>query len=199
MSEGTSAGRAFTKIAFSNPVKQVQEILGSRAAMAKMESIGQSRSSLDANLAEFIRSRRSIYFGTASSDGEPYIQHRGGEPGFIEVLDEKILRIRDYPGNRQYITFGNLSENPRAFIFMIDYETKSRVKFWGKAEADDLEGPNRSLIFHIEAWDINCSKHLPDFFSLETVQRTSEKLTNRIAELESELAQARSEFSSLKG
>lgn len=181
------AGRAFAKIAFSPSVKSVQETLGSRPQMVKMENIGQPRSELDDNLMQFIRSRVSVYLGTASKDGEPYIQHRGGEPGFVEIVDAKTLRIPDYPGNRQYITFGNLQENTRAFIFMMDYEMKARVKFWGRAEVENLDGDNRALLFHIEAWDMNCSKHLPDYFSMNTVRQTTEKLTARIVELEAEV------------
>jgi len=187
----SQSGRAFAKIAFSQSVQNVQDVLGSRAQMAKMENTGQPRAELDDNLVQFIKARTSVYLGTSSSDGEPYIQHRGGDAGFIEVVDHKTLKIPDYPGNRQYITFGNLQENPRAFIFMMDYEMKARVKFWGKAEIQDLTGPDRALVFHIEAWDLNCSKHLPDFFTTATIQRTTEKLTARIAELEAELARLR--------
>ncbi|MGI9352298.1 MAG: pyridoxamine 5'-phosphate oxidase family protein [Rhizobiaceae bacterium] len=182
------AGRAFAKIAFSPAIQAIQKTLGSRKHMEKMETMGQPRNELDDNLVQFVNTRVSLYFGTASKSGEPYIQHRGGEAGFIEVIDNKTLRFRDYPGNQQYITFGNLAENPRAFIFMMDYEMKARVKFWGTAEVADISGENRSITFHIEAWDINCSKHLPDYYSLATVQQTAEKLTVRIAELESELA-----------
>ena len=181
-------GRAFAKIAFSPSVQAIQETLGSRQQMAKMETIGQPRSEIDDNLAQFISSRVSFYLGTASKAGEPYIQHRGGDAGFIEVVDNRTLRFSDYPGNRQYISFGNLAENARAFIFMMDYEMKTRVKFWGRAEVENIEGEDRSIVFHIEAWDINCSKHLPDFYSLATVQQTTGKLTARIAELETELA-----------
>ena len=183
------AGRAFTKIAYSVSVKAVQEKLESRDFNARIETMGQPRNTLDENLREFIALRNSFYLGTASKGGEPYIQHRGGDRGFIDVIDERTLRIPDYPGNKQYITLGNLAENPRAFIFMIDYEMKSRVKFWGKAEVEDITGDNRAILFHIEAWDINCSKHLPDYFSMETVRQATARLNKRIEELEAELSE----------
>ncbi len=175
-------------------MRAIQETLGSRAQMAKMETIGQPRAELDDNLMQFIRARTSIYLGTASKDGEPYVQHRGGEEGFIQIVDNKTLAIPEYPGNRQYITFGNLSENPRAFIFMIDYELKARVKFWGNASVENLAEDHRSLVFNIEAWDLNCSKYLPDFFTMKTIRQTTGKLTARIEELEAEVQRLKTEL-----
>ena len=185
-------GRAFTGIAYSDSVKAIQDTLNSRAINARMEVVGQPRNALDDNLKEFISQRNSFYLGTASKEGEPYIQHRGGDRGFIEIMDECTLRFPDYPGNKQYITLGNLSENRRAFIFMIDYEMKSRVKFWGHAEVENLTGEDRAILFHIEAWDINCSKHLPDYFSLETVRQATARLNKRIEELEAEVVALKS-------
>ncbi|MEM7215508.1 MAG: pyridoxamine 5'-phosphate oxidase family protein [Pseudomonadota bacterium] len=183
----SEGGRAFAKIAFSQSVQKIQETLGSRGQMSKMQIQGRHRAELDDNLIQFVQSRISFYLGTASSEGIPYIQHRGGEFGFIEIVDNATLRIPDYPGNQQYITLGNLQENPPAFIFMMDYEIKARLKIWGTAEVENLDSENRSLLFHIEAWDMNCSKHLPDYYSMSTVKRTMEKLTTRIAELEAEI------------
>lgn len=184
-------GRAFTRKAFSPSVKHVQETLGSRDSVQRMEERGDPRSKLDDNLKQFIAQRISFYIGTASAAGEPYIQHRGGPPGFINIVDDQTLRIPDYPGNLQYITLENLVENPRCFIFMIDYETKTRVKFWGTASVQNLTGDDRQLIFNVEAWDINCSQHLPDFYSVQTLQIATRKFTERIAELEAELTALR--------
>lgn len=189
--EPAQPGRAFAKKAFSPSVKKIQEMLGTRDRNQLMEELGDARNKLDDALKQFIRHRTSFYLGTSSVDGEPYIQHRGGEAGFIEIVDDETLRIPDYPGNKQYITLGNLSENPRAFLFMMDYENKARVKFWGRAKVDDLAGNNRALLYHIEAWDLNCPKHIPDLFSVATVQVTTRKLAERVSELEAELEQQR--------
>ncbi|HHI71602.1 MAG TPA: pyridoxamine 5'-phosphate oxidase, partial [Rhodobacteraceae bacterium] len=110
----------------------------------------------------------SVYFGTASRDGQPYIQHRGGPPGFLQILDARTLMFFDYPGNKQYISLGNLAENPKAFLFMMDYPTKTRIKFWGRAGVDFGQDGTRRILFHIEAWDINCRKHIPNLVPADT-------------------------------
>ena len=121
-------------IAFSPAVKAVQERRGSRQAYARMEAKGTSRTEIDTELAHFISEARSFYLATASRDGQPYIQHRGGPPGFLRVLDPRTLAFADFKGNRQYISTGNLADNPRAMIFIMNYETQQRVKIWGTAE-----------------------------------------------------------------
>ena len=120
-------------IAFTPAVKRVQDRKGSRKGYAKMEEKGGWRDTITEDLARFIDRRDSFYLGTASADGQPYIQHRGGKPGFLKVLDEKTLAFADFRGNRQYITSGNLSENDKAYIFLMDYPSRSRVKIWGRA------------------------------------------------------------------
>jgi predicted pyridoxine 5'-phosphate oxidase superfamily flavin-nucleotide-binding protein len=164
-----------TDVAFTPAVKAQQERLGSRAGYARWEeSRGFGREVSD-DLARFVAERDSFYLGTASADGQPYIQHRGGPRGFLKVLDARTLAFADYGGNRQYISIGNLSENPRAFLFLMDYEAAERVKVWGTAEfvEDDpqLMGslsdpgypavPERAIRFRIEAWDRNCRQHIP--------------------------------------
>jgi hypothetical protein len=128
-------------IAFTTSVKSVQERRGSRAAYARLEAKGGWATTIDANLADFIASMRSFYLATASKDGQPYVQHRGGPPGFLRVIDERTLAFADFSGNRQYITTGNLAENPRALIFLMDYQHRQRVKIWGIARVieDDPE------------------------------------------------------------
>lgn len=125
-------------------------------------------------LAAFIAARDSFYLGTASVEGQPYIQHRGGPRGFLKVLDERRLAFADYAGNRQYITLGNLSENPRAFIFLMDYRRRRRIKLWGRAEVVEHDAellelvtdpnyaalPERVLVFTVERWDLNCRRHI---------------------------------------
>ena len=184
-------GRAFTGGAFSESVKSIQETLGSRDMMSRMESLGDQRNTIDENLAMFIAARTSIYLATASKDGQPYVQHRGGPEGFIRIPDDRTLLIDDYPGNQQYITLGNLSENPNAHLFMIDYETKTRVKIWTTAEILNLESSGRAIRFHIKGWDINCNQHLPEYYSMKTVRAVTAKQVNRIQELEQEVAELR--------
>ena len=184
-------GRAFTGAAFSESVKSIQKTLGSRDMMSRMESLGDQRNAIDENLAMFIAARTSIYLATASKDGQPYVQHRGGPEGFIRIPDDRTLLIDDYPGNQQYITLGNLSENPNAHLFMIDYETKTRVKIWTKAEILNLESSGRAIRFHIKGWDINCNQHLPEYYSMKTVRAVTAKQVDRIQELEQEVAELR--------
>ncbi len=121
-------------VAFTPAVKLVQEGKGSRRGYAKMEEKGGWQDTDTEDLARFIRERDSFYLGTASADGQPYIQHRGGKPGFLKVVDEKTLAFADFRGNRQYITAGNLSENGKAYLFLMDYPNRRRIKIWGTAE-----------------------------------------------------------------
>ena len=155
------------------------------------------------DLTEFLAGLDMFYLGTASAEGQPYIQHRGGSPGFLKVLDDKTLAFADFGGNRQYITLGNLSENPKAFIFLMDYANQQRVKLWGTARVveddpgllDQLRDPDypgkveRAIVFTLEAWDINCPQHIHKRFSQEQVQSVIEQLQRRISELEAQLPQ----------
>ncbi len=168
-------------IAFTPSVKAAQEARGSRAgyekAMARHDWDDQVTPALEAFIAE----RDSFYLGTASKDGQPYIQHRGGPKGFLKVLDAHRLAFADYRGNRQYISVGNLGENDKAFIFLMDYPNRRRVKIWGRAEyveGDDsaLKAvvdsdydalPERAIVFHIEAWDSNCPQHITPRFTVD--------------------------------
>ncbi len=189
-------------IAFTPAVKDVQNRLGSRAGYAKMEQKGGWRSTVTPDLAAFIAERDSLYLATASAAGRPYIQHRGGPKGFLKVLDEHTLAFADFDGNRQYISMGNLSENDQAFIFLMDYANRRRIKIWGRAEVIEnnlslLEQvavpeyttqPRRVFCFHIEAWDSNCPQHITPRFTTEDVSPMTQKLHDRIAELEAEVA-----------
>jgi predicted pyridoxine 5'-phosphate oxidase superfamily flavin-nucleotide-binding protein len=201
--------RPASDVAFTRAVKAIQERLGSRASYARVEQgPGWSRA-ISEDLAQFISHRDSFYMGTATADGQPYIQHRGGPPGFLKVLDESTLAFADYSGNRQYISMGNLSENDRAFLFLMDYPNRQRIKIWGRAEfvegdeallaslVDDeyRARPERALVFRVEAWDANCPQHItPRFTSAEIepalreLQRRNEDLEARVAELKAELS-----------
>ena len=192
-------------IAFTPAVKAVQEAKGSRASYANLERRGW-RTRVTSELAEFLADLDMLYLGTASAEGQPYIQYRGGPPGFLKVLDEKTLAFADFGGNRQYVTVGNLSENPRAFLFLMDYANQQRVKLWGTARVveddaellDRLRDPDhpgkveRAIVFTVEAWDINCHQHIHQRFSQRQVQPVIGELQRRIAELEAELANLRS-------
>lgn len=191
-------------VAFSAAVKGEQERRGSRAAYARVEQGNGWPSTVTADLAQFIADVRSFYLATASAAGQPYIQHRGGAPGFLRVLDERTLGFADYAGNRQYITLGNLAENPRAFIFMMDYARRLRIKLWGTAEVVEndeamlaklSEGssvpPQRSIVFHLEAWDRNCPQHIPQLIPIEAAQAMANDYDARIAALEAEIAELR--------
>jgi uncharacterized protein len=188
-------------IAFTPAVKAVQTAKGSRASYAKVERRGW-RTHVTHDLAAFLAGLDMFYLGTASAEGQPYIQHRGGSTGFLKVLDDKTLAFADFGGNRQYITVGNLSENPKAFIFLMDYANQQRVKLWGTARVveddpgllDQLRDPDypgkveRAIVFSIEAWDINCPQHIQKRFSQREVQPVIEQLQRRISELEAQLA-----------
>lgn len=183
-------------IMFSDSVKAVQEQLGSRRGYESMAERGGFQSELNAEVTAFIAQRDSFYLATASADGRPYIQHRGGPKGFLRVLDERTLGFADFRGNKQYISVGNLNENDRAFVFLMDYANRQRIKLWGRAEIveddpelverlriDGYDGkPERAFLFHVEAWDVNCPQHIVPRFSHEDI----EPLRERIRALEAE-------------
>jgi predicted pyridoxine 5'-phosphate oxidase superfamily flavin-nucleotide-binding protein len=189
-------------IAFTPAVKAVQTAKGSRAGYARVERRGW-RSRVTPDLAEFLAGLDMFYLGTASAEGQPYIQYRGGSPGFLKVLDDKTLAFADFGGNRQFLTVGNLSENPQAFLFLMDYANQQRVKLWGTARVveddaellDRLRDPDyageveRAIVFTVEAWDINCAQHIHQRFSQREVRAVIEPLRHRISELEAQLAQ----------
>ena len=196
---------ASTDIAFSPAVKAVQERRGSRTAYARLEQNGGWDTKVDAVLAKFIAGQRSFYLATASKDGQPYVQHRGGPPGFLRVIDETTLAFADFAGNRQYITTGNLAENPRAVLFLMDYLHRKRVKIWGQARViendpeliarlfpeDYRARPEAANQFTVEAWDANCPQHIPQMVFAEDVAAAIEALNERIAALEAENARLR--------
>jgi len=189
-------------IAFSDAVKAVQERKGSRRGYARMEKGGGWRDTISDELAAFIGDRDSFYLGTANGEGQPHVQHRGGAPGFLKVIDDKTLAFADFTGNRQYITVGNLSENDQAFIFLIDYANRQRIKIWGRAHVveDDAEllaglsgdesdgSPEQAIVFKVTAWDINCPRHITPRFTEDQVTTVLAPLQQRIEELEAEVA-----------
>lgn len=164
-----------------------------------MEQSRGWHSEVTPQLEQFFSTMDSFYFGTATINGQPYIQHRGGPKGFLKVLDNKTLAFADYAGNRQYISTGNLSENNKAFIFLMDYPNRTRIKIWDTAEViyddkellDSLSDPSykakieRAIIFRVEAWDANCPQHIQQRFSQEDIKRITDPLNKKILELNS--------------
>ena len=174
-----------SEIVFTSAVREQQDRLGSRAAYARFEEQRGFAQEITPELAAFAAERDSFYLGTASADGAPYIQHRGGPKGFLKVVDPRTFAFADFSGNRQYISIGNLAENPRAFLFLMDYENAVRIKVWGTAEFEEDnaplleslsdpdygEAPERAILFHVEAWDKNCRKHIPHLVEPEPAAR----------------------------
>lgn len=193
--------QAISDVAFTPSVKRAQERKGSRKAYANMEAKGGWQATITDDLAQFVDRRDSFYLGTASADGQPYIQHRGGKPGFLKVLDERTLAFADFRGNRQYITTGNLAENDKAYIFLMDYPNRRRIKIWGRARVidDDVEilarladpdykgVPEQAVVFEVVGWDVNCPQHITPRFTEREVAEIVAPLKRRISELEAQL------------
>ena len=189
-------------VAFTPTVKAIQAHKGSRMAYAKMEEGDGWDTTIPPDLAAFIAGQTSVFLGTANAACQPYIQHRGGPPGFLRVLDDKTIAFADFRGNRQFITLGNLAENPKAFLFLIDYAHRRRVKIWGEArvvEDDpallaDLMPQNykargeQAILFKVDTWNANCPQHIPQRFDATDVARSLEQRDRRITELEEEIA-----------
>ena len=189
-------------VAFTPAVKAIQTRKGSRDTYAEVEAHGGWQTEIDENLAALLANTNSFYFATASADGQPYIQHRCGTKCFIKVLDKHTIAFADYSGNRQFITQGNLSENPKAYIFVMNYAHRQRVKIWGEARVveDDpaltrslmpqgyRARPEQVILFKVTAWDSNCPQHIPQKFDAADVAQALASRDQRIAELEAELA-----------
>ena len=192
-------------VAFTPVVKELQTRLGSRPAYERMEATGGWSDRVTPELAEFIATRDSFYLATANAAGQPYMQHRGGPPGFLHVLDEHTLGFADFRGNRQYITTGNLAENDRAFLFLMDYTEQRRIKIWGRARVVENDPalltrladpgyrarPERAILFMVEAWDVNCTQHITARFTENEIADATVVLRERIAALEAENARLR--------
>lgn len=192
-------------VAFTPTVKALQSAKGSRRAYAHMEEAGSWDTRVTPELREFIAAQTSIFIATANADGQPYIQHRGGPAGFLRVLDDSTLGFADFAGNRQYISLGNLAENPKVHVFLIDYRTRRRVKVWGVARVveDDAEltrrlmptgykaRAERAFLITITAWDSNCRQHIPERHEAADVAAALADRDRRIAVLEEEVARLR--------
>ena len=189
-------------VAFTPAVKAVQARRGSRELYRPMEERGGFRTAIDERMIETLAESNSAYLVTASRDGQPYAQHRGGPRGFIRVVDGRTIGFADYVGNRQYISTGNLTENPKAFLFLMDYAQRRRMKIWGRARVVEGDAAlnaqlassgyraraEQAILFEIAAWDLNCPQHIPQKFDAEEVAAALAARDARIAQLEAELA-----------
>jgi uncharacterized protein len=192
-------------VAFTDVVKAIQSRKGSRSAYERMERSGSWERSITAELKTEIEAQVSVFLATANADGQPYIQHRGGPAGFLRVLDDQTIGFADFTGNRQYITQGNLEQNPKVHLFLIDYANRRRIKIWGTArvvEGDEAlvqrlmpmeyrARPEQVLLFTVTAWDVNCPQHIPQRFEAADVEAVIESRDQRIAALEAEVKRLR--------
>jgi uncharacterized protein len=208
----SAAGHHYASdVAFTPTVKAMQERMGSRDAYARMESERGWRTALSPDLQAFVEAQTSVFLATASAGGQPYIQHRGGPAGFLHVLDDHTIAFADFRGNRQYITLGNLTDNPQAHFFMLDYARRRRVKIWGTARiSEDPEliarlmpsgydaRPERVIVFTVEAWDINCPQHIPQRFDAAQVEAMRSLRDEHIRELEEQAVQREARVSELE-
>jgi predicted pyridoxine 5'-phosphate oxidase superfamily flavin-nucleotide-binding protein len=190
-------------IAFTPAVKSIQAEKGSRSGYAKMEERSGWQTTVTPELTAFLSELDMFYLGTSNAEGQPYIQYRGGSPGFLKAVDEKTLGFADFGGNRQYITLGNLTDNSKAFIFLMDHANSRRIKIWGTARVveDDpdllerLQDPEypgkaeRAILFSIEAWDVNCPQHIHKRFPQAVVAPIIEKLQGQVQELQAKLTE----------
>ena len=195
--------RAFARIAFTEAVKEAQRRNGARASGERLEAHPAARDELTPELVRYIAERDSFFMATASREGWPYVQHRGGPPGFLKVLDERTLGFADFSGNRQYLSIGNLAENDRVHLLLMDWAHARRLKIWGRAEVVEDAGliealmpagydarPERAIRIHVEAWDMNCNQHITQRFSEQELAPGLDALARRIALLEARLREA---------
>lgn len=190
--------------AFSPTIKAIQAERGTREAYARRERERDLGNSVTPDMAAYLAQANSAYLATVSADGQPYIQHRGGPAGFIRVVDERTIGFADYVGNRQFISTGNLADNPKAFLFVMDYVNRRRLKIWGAARTTsdpagiaplvDADYPvkiEQAILFRIDVWDRNCPQHIPQMFPAADVAALVQDLEQRNKALEAELVELR--------
>lgn len=196
-------------IAFTPTVKAIQQRKGSRTGYARMEAGGSWQTQVTPALQSFVEAQSSFFLGTANADGQPYIQHRGGPRGFLRVIDSKTLGFADFSGNRQYISQGNLADNPKAYLFLIDYAQQRRIKIWGEARVVEGDAelttrlmpdgyrarPEQIILFTITAWDANCPQHIPQRFEAADVEAAIAERDERIRLLQLEVKQLEASLS----
>jgi hypothetical protein len=191
-------------VAFTRSVKALQTRKGSREAYRRLEAKGGFNTRIPPELEQFIGAQTSVFLATANGEGQPYVQHRGGPAGFLHVINDQTIAFADYSGNRQFITQGNLADNPKAHLFLMDYAHRQRVKIWGTAKVlEDAEvtaslmpkgyaaKPEQTILFTVTAWNANCPQHIPQMLPAEDVAAALQLRDRRIAELETEVARLR--------
>lgn len=191
-------------IAFTPSVKAVQQARGSRHAYARLEQGRGWQTDIDDDLRGFLEAQTTLFLATANLEGQPYVQHRGGPPGFLHVLDARTLAFADFTGNRQFISTGNLRDNPKAQLFLMDYAHRQRVKIWGTARVETDPAlverlmaagykarAEQAIVFDVKAWDANCPQHIPQLLPAGDVVAAIAERDRRIAELEDEVARLR--------
>jgi predicted pyridoxine 5'-phosphate oxidase superfamily flavin-nucleotide-binding protein len=187
-------------IIFTPAVKALQQARGSRHAYARLEQGRGFQTGITDDVRGFIESQTTLFMATANLDGQPYMQHRGGPPGFLHVLDAHTIAFADFIGNRQFVSTGNLADNPKAQLFLMDYAQRQRVKIWGEARVDTDPAliarlmpagykarAEQAIVFTVKAWDANCPQHIPQLLPAEDVLPAIEERDRRIAELEARL------------
>jgi predicted pyridoxine 5'-phosphate oxidase superfamily flavin-nucleotide-binding protein len=202
-----NAAPSSTEVTFTETVKSVQTRRGSRAGYARKEAAGGFQTKVTPELVAFLAEVDTAYLATANAAGQPYAQHRGGPRGFIRVLDDTTLGFADYAGNRQYITTGNLADNDKAFLFLMDYAHRRRVKLWGRARVIDDDPaliarlmpqgyqarPEQVILFDVSAWDANCPQHIPQKINLADVETALSGLKIQLETAEAENAMLRAQ------
>ena len=191
-------------VVFTPSVKALQEAHGSRHAYARMEQGRGWQTGITDEMRGFIEAQTTLFMATANLDGQPYIQHRGGPPGFLHVLDEQTIAFADFTGNRQFVSTGNLADNPKAQLFLMDYAHRQRLKIWGEARvetdpalvdklmpADYKARAEQAIVFTVKAWDANCPQHIPQLIPVDEVVPAIVERDARIRELEEEVARLR--------
>jgi predicted pyridoxine 5'-phosphate oxidase superfamily flavin-nucleotide-binding protein len=187
-------------VIFTPTVKALQQARGSRHAYARMEQGRGFQTGITDDMRGFIEAQTTLYLATANLDGQPYMQHRGGPAGFLHVLDEHTLAFADFTGNRQFVSTGNLHDNPKAQLFLMDYAQRQRLKIWGEARVETDPAlverlmpagykarAEQAIVFTVKAWDANCPQHIPQLVEVSEVVAAIGERDRRIAELESEL------------
>jgi len=177
-------------IAFTNSVKAIQTSHGSRSSYAKVEKDWWP-DHITPELTDFIAECDSFYMATVNEDGQPYIQHRGGAKGFLKVINDRTLGFADFRGNRQYISYGNIEDNNKVFLFLMDYPNRIRIKIWGTAQViennqqlieklmvSEYKGKaERAFIIKVETWDKNCPQHIIPRYTFDEITELN-KLAN---------------------
>jgi hypothetical protein len=200
----SASARYPSDLVFTPSVKALQEAHGSRRAYARMEQGGGWQTGIGEDVKGFVEAQTTLFMATANLDGQPYMQHRGGPAGFLHVLDEHTLAFADFTGNRQFISTGNLTDNPKAQLLLMDYAHRQRLKIWGEARVETDPAfverlmpagykarAEQAIVFTVKAWDANCPQHIPQLVDVGELAPAIVERDRRIAELEVEVARLR--------